>query len=132
MAVRVKAYEGLQKRSGELICERDEPYLREIEMKGVLKQGIDSGQEGGHHVVQEMANADDRQNLEDSLRSTLERGFRRCQSIAHSVFVPANVRKQMVATEIVSRFKLVRPAAFAGLDDRSDGSYLIGKAWISR
>jgi len=40
--------------------------------------------------------------------------------------------EKMVATEIVSRFKLVRPAAFARLDDRSDGSYLIGKVWTSR
>ena len=61
--VGVKAYEGLQKGRGELIRERDESYLCEIEMKGVLEQGIYGGQEGGHHVVQEMANADDRQNL---------------------------------------------------------------------
>src|SRR5579872_2557850 len=121
MAVGVKAYEGLQKGSGELIGERDEPYLREIEMKGLLEQGIDRGQEGGHHVVQEMANADDRQNLEDGLRSTLERGSYRCQSLAHSFFVPTN-KMRTSAAEIVSRFKLVRPARCAGPGDRSDGS----------
>ena len=49
---------GLQQRRRELIGQRDEADLREVELKRVLQHRIDRGQQRLHHVVQQMADAE--------------------------------------------------------------------------
>ena len=49
-----------------------------------------------------------------------------------SLCLPIGMRKRTLSTEIVSRFRFVCPAGLTGLDGQLRGSYLIGKALISR
>ena len=62
--VRVHPHQRLQQRSRQLIGQRDQPDLREIQVKRDLQHRINRGQHGRQHVVHQVAQADRRQHLE--------------------------------------------------------------------
>ena len=66
-AVGVESHQRLQQRRGELRGERDQADLAEIEVVGLLEQGIDGRDHRLHHVVQQMAKADRAQHAECGL-----------------------------------------------------------------
>ena len=75
-AIRVEADQRLQQGRGELIRQRDEPDLSEIQVERDLQQRIDRRHQRLHHVVQEVAKADGRQNRECGLSRLDPSAFR--------------------------------------------------------
>jgi len=63
MAIRVEPDNRLQQRACKLQHERDEAHLREIELEVLLEDWIDRGDQRLHHVVEEMAEAERRENF---------------------------------------------------------------------
>jgi hypothetical protein len=66
-----------EKRRRRLAGERDQADLSEIEMERAFQQWIDRRNQRLHHVVQEMAEADGRQNAKGRIRPHTLRSFRR-------------------------------------------------------
>jgi len=60
--VGIEPYGWLKYRGGHLIGQSDKPNLREAEVKRVFQDGVDRWNQRLHHVVQEMAEADGREN----------------------------------------------------------------------
>ncbi len=63
-AIRIPADNWLQQRRRKLIRKRNQPDLAEIEMKGSLEDGINRRNQRLHHVIQQMAEADRKQDGE--------------------------------------------------------------------
>src|SRR5262245_17097271 len=64
MAIRIETDDRLQQRSRELQHEGDEANLREIELKVLLQNRVNGRNQRLHHVVEQMAEAESREDLE--------------------------------------------------------------------
>ncbi len=82
-AVRMESHQRLQQRCRQLIGKRDEPYLREIELKGALQQRINRRQQRGQQVIQKVTETDGHQDPQDGLRSAVH--GRACACRAHLI-----------------------------------------------
>jgi hypothetical protein len=67
MAIRVQADNGLQQRAGQLQDERNEPNLCEIELEVLLEDWIDGRNQRLHHVVEQMTEAEGREDFEGGI-----------------------------------------------------------------
>ena len=64
LAVGVVSDDRLKEGRGDLEGEGDEADLGEVEMEGCFEDGVDRGEERLHHVVEDVAEADGRQDAE--------------------------------------------------------------------